>query len=166
MTDHAQSRQPLPPRDPLLSDNEQGLFQKFFVTRADGSSAPGHKHHDCEYFVLDTTHDKLAPVALEVYADACEATHPQLAQDLRKRYGLAALPAEPRHCPACGYEQDMPAKGVPAVQQRPALVTALQGLLASLSRQPTEFELRAAAHEFTVMADRAAAAARQGGDDA
>lgn len=51
-------------------------------------------------------------------------------------------------------------------QQRPALVTALRGLLASLSRAPTEFELRAAAHEFTLMADRAAAAARQGGDDA
>lgn len=49
---------------------------------------------------------------------------------------------------------------------RPALVTALRGLLASLSREPTEFELRAAAHEFTVMADRAAAAARAGGDDA
>jgi hypothetical protein len=57
-------------------------------------------------------------------------------------------------------EMHMPA------QQRPALVTALRGLLASLSRQPTEFELRAAAHEFTVMADRAAAAARAGGDDA
>lgn len=48
----------------------------------------------------------------------------------------------------------------------PALVTALRGLLASLQREPTEFELRAAAHEFTVMADRAAAAARAGGDDA
>lgn len=51
-------------------------------------------------------------------------------------------------------------------QQRPALVTALRGLLASLQREPTEFELRAAAHEFTLMADRAAAAARAGGDDA
>lgn len=50
--------------------------------------------------------------------------------------------------------------------QRPALVTALRGLLASLSRAPTEFELRAAAHEFTLMADRAAVAARAGGDDA
>ncbi len=48
--------------------------------------------------------------------------------------------------------------------QRPALVTALRGLLASLSRAPTEFELRAAAHEFTVMADRAAAADRAGAD--
>ncbi|MGE0674826.1 MAG: hypothetical protein AB7O64_17410 [Methylibium sp.] len=42
----------------------------------------------------------------------------------------------------------------------------MRGLLASLQREPTEFELRAAAHEFTVMADRAAAAARAGGDDA
>lgn len=53
-----------------------------------------------------------------------------------------------------------------AQAQRPALVTAIRGLLASLSREPTEFELRAAAHEFTVMADRAAAADRQGGEDA
>ncbi len=44
-----------------------------------------------------------------------------------------------------------------ADQPRPALVTALRGLLASLQREPTEFELRAAAHEFTVQADRVAA---------
>ena len=50
--------------------------------------------------------------------------------------------------------------------QRPAFVAAMRGLVASLHREPTEFELRAAAHEFTVMADRAAAAARAGGDDA
>lgn len=53
-----------------------------------------------------------------------------------------------------------------AEQERPALVTALRGLLASLHRQPTEFELRAAAHEFTVQADRIAAghSRREDGD--
>lgn len=123
----------LPARDTTKPAEQQGLFRKFDVRRTDGSSAPGGKHEGCEYFVLDTTHDKLAAVALEAYADACEATHPLLAEDLRKRYGLAALPAEPT--------------------QRPALVPALHGLLASLSRQPTEFELRAAAHEFSVITD-------------
>lgn len=49
----------------------------------------------------------------------------------------------------------------PAAQQRPALVTALRGLLAALNREPTEFELRATAHEFTVMADRVATAQRR-----
>lgn len=50
--------------------------------------------------------------------------------------------------------------------QRPALVTALRGLLASLQREPTEFELRAAAHECTVQADRIAAgrSRREDGD--
>jgi len=41
--------------------------------------------------------------------------------------------------------------------QRPAFVAALRGLVASLHREPTEFELRAAAHELTVKADRIAA---------
>lgn len=41
------------------------------------------------------------------------------------------------------------------------LVSALRGLLASLHRQPNEHELRAAAHEFTVLADRAAAEAHR-----
>lgn len=226
MTTHTDA---LPERDPSKPAEQQGLFRKFIVTRTDGSSEPGGKHEHCEYFVLDTTHDKLARVALQAYADACDATHPELSLDLRRRYGLTALPAEPRqpaaavhppeHCPACGYEltaapqaaepvakvvrdgasvrlewasveaahnapvgplyaptaaQQPPIPPVdhgpvivaPATQKRPALVTAMQGLLASLSRAPIEFELRAAAHEFTVLADRAAAAARAGGDDA
>lgn len=53
-----------------------------------------------------------------------------------------------------------------AISQRPAFVSALRGLVDSLQREPTEFELRAAAHELTVKADRIAAAARSGGDDA
>lgn len=49
-------------------------------------------------------------------------------------------------------------------QERPALVSALRGLLASLSRDQTEQELRAAAHEFTVRADRLAVARTRGED--
>lgn len=47
---------------------------------------------------------------------------------------------------------------------RPALVDAMRGLLASLNRDPTEQELRAAAHEFTVRADRLAVARTRGED--
>lgn len=39
----------------------------------------------------------------------------------------------------------------------PALVSFLEGLLRQLGREPTEAELRAAAHWLTVRADRAAA---------
>lgn len=134
----------LPERDKGKPDEQQGLFRKFDVRRTDGSSEPGGKHEGCEYFVLDLDHDPLARVALQAYADACDSTHPQLSQDLRRRYGLTVLPVEPA--------------------QRPALVTALRGLLASLQREPTDFELRAAAHEFTVQADRIAAGRSRGED--
>lgn len=88
MTDIADRLNDLPPRDPSKPDTEQGLFQKFVVTRTDGSSSPGGKHEGCEYFVLDIDHDPLHKPALEAYANACESTHPQLAADLRTRYRL------------------------------------------------------------------------------
>lgn len=81
MNDHAKRRQPLPARDPARSDTEQGLFQKFVVTRTDGSSGPGGKHEGCEYFVLDIDHDPHAPAALAAYADQVARTHPQLTGD-------------------------------------------------------------------------------------
>ena len=88
MTDIADRLNDLPLRDPSKPDTEQGLFQKFVVTRTDGSSSPGGKHEGCEYFVLDIDHDPLHKPALEAYANACESTHPQLAADLRTRYRL------------------------------------------------------------------------------
>lgn len=88
MTDIADRLNDLPLRDHSKPDTEQGLFQKFIVTRTDGSSGPGGKHEGCEYFVLDIDHDPLHKPALEAYANACESTHPQLADDLRTRYRL------------------------------------------------------------------------------
>ena len=88
MSDISDRRTDLPPRAIGVPDTGQGLFQKFEVRRADGSSEPGGKHEGCEYFVLDTDHDPFAPAALRAYADACEATHPLLARDLRERYPL------------------------------------------------------------------------------
>lgn len=68
-----------------MSDKECGLYKKFSVFRNDGSSLPGQKHHGCDYFVLDLTHDKFAALAPAAYADACENDYPLLASDLRKK---------------------------------------------------------------------------------
>lgn len=78
----------LPERDPAKPNTEQGLYRKYDVRRTDGSDAPGGKHHGCDYFVLDATHDPHALTALSAYADAVEATHPELAVDMRHRYGF------------------------------------------------------------------------------
>lgn len=69
-----------------MGDKSRGLYNKFFVERTDGASAPGGKHHGCEYFVLDLRHDKYAGAALLAYADACAAEYPLLAADLRGKY--------------------------------------------------------------------------------
>jgi hypothetical protein len=65
-------------------DKDRGLYKKFEITRTDGSSAPGGKHHGCRYFVLDLTHDPFARAAIGAYADACEGEYPALADDLRE----------------------------------------------------------------------------------
>lgn len=65
-------------------DKEFGLYRKFTVRRADGSSAPGEKHENCSYFVLDFVHDQYAIPALRAYAAACAPEFPLLAQDLVK----------------------------------------------------------------------------------
>ncbi|WP_367126160.1 hypothetical protein [Ralstonia sp. CP] len=101
----------LPERDQSKPAEQQGLFRKFIVQRVDGSDAPGGKHHGCEYFVLDMTHDPHAAAALRAYAEACAVTHPQLSADLRARHGAAQQQAEPcpesAMCPACYYGEPM-----------------------------------------------------------
>ena len=59
-----------------------GLHEKFHVERTDGQSAPGEKHHGCNYFVLDLDHDAWAGPALAAYAKACREACPALADDL------------------------------------------------------------------------------------
>ncbi len=66
-----------------MSDKEKGIYKKYEVSRTDGSSKEGGKHADCQYFVLDVTHDKFAEAALTAYIEACKDEYPQLAQDLR-----------------------------------------------------------------------------------
>ncbi len=65
-----------------MGDKTKGLCGKFNVTRIDGKSQPGEKHHGCRYFVLDYDCDPFAIPALRAYAKACEIEYPLLAADL------------------------------------------------------------------------------------
>ncbi len=80
------------PRLPLRQANkpvpQQGVFRKFDVRRMDGQHKEGCKHYECEYFVLDVTHDQHAKAALAAYAQNCSVTHPVLSKDMIARYEL------------------------------------------------------------------------------
>lgn len=65
-----------------IDKRELGLIEKFIVTRVDGKSAEGEKHHKCRYFVLDLDHDEFSAIALRAYALRCSAKYPKLAHDL------------------------------------------------------------------------------------
>lgn len=69
----------------IEGDEPAGLHPKYLVLRNDGSSRVGGKHCECDYLVLDWTHDKFAVVAALAYADACEDAYPELAADIRAR---------------------------------------------------------------------------------
>ncbi len=60
-----------------MSDG-RGLYPKYSVQRADASV----RHPDCEYFVLDVTHDPHAVPALMAYALSASEERPALAADL------------------------------------------------------------------------------------
>ncbi len=60
-----------------------GIYPKFQVIRADGRDAPGQKHENDEYFVLNLTTDKYAIPAISAYAKSCDQDYPLLAADLR-----------------------------------------------------------------------------------
>lgn len=72
----------------MTDDQQRGLYNKFRVERTDGKSAPGEKHHECDYFVLDMDHDEHARAAIEAYVKSLEDAkeYPALAADLRYRY--------------------------------------------------------------------------------
>ena len=65
-----------------MTDKPAGIYRKYKVERTDGKSAPGEKHHECSYFVIDLAHDEYAKPALRAYATACQWDLPALAQDL------------------------------------------------------------------------------------
>ena len=66
----------------MSHDKQRGLYEKFRVLRVDGRSAIGERHENCEYFVLDLTHDSHALPAIRAYARSCAAEYPLLAEDL------------------------------------------------------------------------------------
>lgn len=78
-----------------MGDKTKGLYRKFEVRRVDGNSEPGRKHHGCEYFVLDVTHDKHAEAAILAYVESCKSEYPLLAADLQARFSDPAKPIQP-----------------------------------------------------------------------
>ncbi len=66
----------------MTDDKDLGLYSKYIIKRLDGSSDPGGKHEDCNYFVLDFKHDEYAKEAIKAYAKACKNEYPQLSKDL------------------------------------------------------------------------------------
>jgi hypothetical protein len=82
--------QPAQPTGPATrpEKTKTGVFNKFNVSRVDGTDCDGGKHESCSYFVLDIEHDKFAKAALRAYADACQPELPILAADMRTIYGL------------------------------------------------------------------------------
>lgn len=85
---------PLPAWNSQLKDEQQGLYEKYTVTRNYDHKG---KHKGCIYFVLDVRHDEFAGVALKAYADAAESKFPKLAKDIRLKLGapVAALEGKP-----------------------------------------------------------------------
>jgi hypothetical protein len=75
--------QTYPSKNPDLPQEEQGIYNKYKVTRVDGSDLPGGRHHGQRYFVLNVDSDVHARHALYAYADSCERQFPQLAVDIR-----------------------------------------------------------------------------------
>ena len=64
------------------NDRERGLYDKYRVERHDGDS---RKHRNCQYIVLDATHDRNAPPAILAYARAVRLDgYEALADDLEQ----------------------------------------------------------------------------------
>ena len=69
-----------------MDDKTKGMYDKFRVTRNDGSSEPGGKHENCFYFVLDLDHDPSAVTAMLAYAENVrEEGYEALAEDIVKK---------------------------------------------------------------------------------
>lgn len=79
----------------IMGNKAFGLYNKFIVTRMDGRSDFGKKHHGCEYFVLDLDHDSHAPAAIRAYAESCREEYPMLSADLFAKFPAPASPFLP-----------------------------------------------------------------------
>lgn len=101
----------LPERDASVPAEQQGLFRKFDVRRVDGGDLPGGKHYGCRYFVIDVDHDQNAHDTLTAYAAACELSHPELAADLRSKWGADCAPQQEAQEPVAWQSRTRPTWG-------------------------------------------------------
>lgn len=74
-----------------MNARQQGLINKFNISRTDGRDSLGGDRFGADYFVLDLTYDKFADAAALAYADACKAEYPLLATDLRNKINAKAI---------------------------------------------------------------------------
>lgn len=68
-----------------VKHKDRGIYNKFIVYRNDNRDVCGKKHFNCDYFVLDLTHDPFAIPAIKAYARACNNEFPKLAEELREK---------------------------------------------------------------------------------
>jgi hypothetical protein len=84
-----------------------GYYDKYFVRKKGDAQAV---HLDCEFFVLDMTHDVYALTAVMYYRDAVREANPRLAEDLDERiarYCTCIAPDQPAYeCPIHGGIED------------------------------------------------------------
>lgn len=66
----------------MKTQQERGLYDKFFVERTDGRDQEGGDRQDSQYFVLDYVHDPYAVEALKFYAHKCKDEYPELSKDI------------------------------------------------------------------------------------
>lgn len=152
-----------------MNMQDQGLYNKFNVTRTDGRDAAGEKHDGCEYFVLDNSHDRHALPALIAYADSCQTDFPLLAAELRLK-AMSALTADSvfiqvpeitlpngQVVPAFSVGQYLSSKGPMDIPQVSALTAPWVEINYSEARQAcvraglaliTELQLLAIAHDI------------------
>jgi hypothetical protein len=88
---------------PRITDKGVGIYRKYRVERLND---PDGKHEDCNYFVLDWTHDKFTRPAMSAYAQECEVEYPELAADIRAHlksyFGSKPVATDKDVCSACG----------------------------------------------------------------
>jgi len=74
---------------PTKEENPKGLHMKYFVSKVSGEPV----EENAEYFVLrldkdgDPLHVDACRCAINTYAAVMESKHPELAKDLKNRYG-------------------------------------------------------------------------------
>ena len=91
-----------------MDKRQKGIYHKYFLSRTDGTDAPGQKHESCDYYVLDLTHDPYARPAIIAYGSACAIEFPQLSADLLAKAEhvpttIVSEAAEKRQSATAGY---------------------------------------------------------------